>query len=418
MVTHDRYFLDRVCNHILELDEKQMWNYKGNYSYFLEKRDERINTFNSEVDRARNLLRRELEWMRRMPKARGTKAKARIESFYDLQDKASQKRYDKQMEINIKTERLGKKILEISYLNKKFGDIQIIRDFCYNFRRFEKIGVIGNNGTGKTTFLNIITGAIAPDSGVFEVGETVVFGYYKQAGLQFKEDQRVIDVVTEIAEVVSPGGGLKLTASQLLHHFMFSRDMQYTLVSKLSGGERRRLYLVTCLMHNPNFLILDEPTNDLDIMTLNVLEDYLKNFNGCVLVVSHDRYFMDKIADHMFVFEGNGIVKDYPGDYTDYRNARKKIRPVRKTARDEKNKPERIRPEKPKKLTFKEQLEYETLELEIGQLETEKTEIEEALNSGTLKSADLVEKSKRFSEILGLIDQKTERWVELGEKSA
>lgn len=418
MVTHDRYFLDNVCSDILELDDKKLYLYKGNYSYFLRKRDERISGFNAEVERARNLLRTELEWMRRMPKARTTKSKSRIDSFYELEDVASQRKHEKAVTINIKTNRLGQKILSIHYLNKSFDDKMIIRDFTYSFARNEKIGVIGKNGSGKTTFLNIITGELEADSGKFEVGETVVFGYYKQDGIKFKEDQRVIDVVKEIAEVISLADGKKMTVSQFLLYFLFTHEMQYTRVEKLSGGEKRRLYLMTVLMRNPNFLILDEPTNDLDIITLNVLEEYLKNFPGCVLVVSHDRFFMDKIVDHLFVFEGEGVTRDFPGNYTQYRIKRdqeaKKIKPRVQVKTETKD----TRPvnDYSARLTFREKFEFEQLETELQKLQQEKAEIEKDMHTGRLKPEMMNEKSIRYGELLGLIDEKEMRWLELSEK--
>jgi len=415
IVTHDRYFLENVCNEVLELDEQKIFSYKGNYSYFLEKREERLHNHNTVVDKARNLLVKELDWMRRMPKARSTKAKARIDSFYTLEKVASQKTFQQEMEINVKTERLGNKILDIKSLNKKFDNITILKDFSYVFKRFEKVGIIGKNGTGKTTFLNLITGLEKQDRGKFEVGETVVFGYYKQEGLQFKDEDRVIDIVKNIAEVITLGDGKKFTASQFLNHFLFSHKMQHSPVAKLSGGEKRRLYLLTVLMCNPNFLILDEPTNDLDIIALNVLEDYLKNFSGCLIIVSHDRYFMDKVVDHLFVFEGNGVVTDFPGNYTQYRNSPKYNKQVKKLPTEIKSEVKRPTKEKPRKHSFKEKLEYDQLEKDISLLETEKKEIELQLNSGTLSSTELNELSKRYVEIETLLEKKMERWLELAE---
>ena len=415
IVTHDRYFLENVCNEVLELDEQKIFSYKGNYSYFLEKREERLHNHNTVVDKARNLLVKELDWMRRMPKARSTKAKARIDSFYTLEKVASQKTFQQEMDINVKTERLGNKILDIKSLNKKFDNITILKDFSYVFKRFEKVGIIGKNGTGKTTFLNLITGLEKQDRGKFEVGETVVFGYYKQEGLQFKDDDRVIDIVKNIAEVITLGDGKKFTASQFLNHFLFTHKMQHSPVAKLSGGEKRRLYLLTVLMCNPNFLILDEPTNDLDIIALNVLEDYLKNFSGCLIIVSHDRYFMDKVVDHLFVFEGNGVVTDFPGNYTQYRNSPKYNKQVKKLPTEIKSEVKRPTKEKPRKHSFKEKLEYDQLEKDISLLETEKKEIELQLNSGTLSSPELNELSKQYVEIETLLEQKMERWLELAE---
>ena len=412
MVTHDRYFLDRVCTEIVELDEKQIFLYKGNYSYFLEKREQRVKNTNANIEKARNLLRTELDWMRRSPQARTTKSKSRIEAFYDLQDVASQKTNDKQIKIDIKTSRLGKKIIDIYYLNKNFGDIEILKDFSYKFVKGEKIGIIGENGSGKTTFVNLITGNEKASSGKIDIGETVKFGYFKQDGIKFKESQRVIDIVREIAELVSFGVGKKMSVTQFLNYFLFPSEMHYNRVSKLSGGEKRRLYLLTVLMKNPNFLILDEPTNDLDILTLNVLEEYLQNFPGCVLIVSHDRYFMDKIIDRMFVFEGNGALKDFPGDYSNYLDYK-----IAKEKREKKSIPkttkEKVKKQNPNKLSYNEQRELGTLEKEIQELETEKSELEIALNAGNLNANQLNENSKRLNKIIELIDKKDNRWLEL-----
>lgn len=417
MVTHDRYFLDKVCTDIYELDDRILYHYKGNYSYFLEKRDERIYNYNSEIDKARNLLRKELEWMRRMPKARATKAKSRIDSFYELEEKAAGKKADKKVRLDIKTNRLGKKILSIHYLNKSYGENQLIKDFTYSFVRDEKIGIIGNNGTGKTTLLNIICGELKADSGRFEVGETVVFGYYKQEGIKFKDDQKVIDVVKEIAEIVTLSDGKKFTASQMLQYFLFSGEMQHSRIEKLSGGEKRRLYLLTVLMKNPNFLILDEPTNDLDIMTLQVLEDYLQNFPGCLIVVSHDRFFMDKIVDHIFAFQGNAVIKDFPGNYTQYRSNKQIVRTSVK--KDEKA----LNPNKSKKpvdysgkLSFKEKFELQQIENQLFEMEEERKSLEITLNSGNLSGEDLISSSKRFAELIEIIRCKEDRWIELNEK--
>ncbi|MDA3929802.1 MAG: ABC-F family ATP-binding cassette domain-containing protein [Prolixibacteraceae bacterium] len=419
MVTHDRYFLDRVCNEILELDNNTIYRYKGNYSYFIEKRAIRQDNLRAEVEKARNLMRTEQEWMRRMPKARSTKAKYRVDSFADLKAKASQNLNETELALNIKASRLGKKIIDIYHLSKSFGDLKVLNDFSYKFAPFEKIGIVGDNGTGKSTFLNLITGAIPADSGKLEIGETVKFGYYRQDGIQFSPEDKVLDVVQDIAEFIDLGKGNQWSASQLLTHFLFSYDIQHAQVEKLSGGEKRRLYLCTVLMQNPNFLILDEPTNDLDIMTLNVLEDYLQNFNGCVLIVSHDRYFMDKIVEHVFAFEEEGNMKNFPGNYSIYRQYK-----------DEKDKAERqvmlaekkeTVQEKPKqknnnKLTFNEKREFELLEKEIEELETEKSELETAMNSGELNHELLLEKSKRFNEAKDLLDEKELRWLELSEK--
>ncbi len=419
MVTHDRFFLDRVCTDIIEFDQKQLYWYKGNYAYFLEKRQERISYQNAEVEKATNLLRKESEWMGRMPQARGTKAKYRIDAFYQIQEKASQRRNDSEVEINVKTSRLGKKVLEVNSISKKFGNKVILKDFSYRFNRFEKLGVIGRNGTGKSTFLNIITGSLMPDSGTIDPGETLVVGYYKQEGMRINEDQKVIDVAREIAEVVTLGDGKTLTASQFLNLFLFSPETQYSFVHKLSGGEKRRLYLLTILMRNPNFLILDEPTNDLDILTLNVLEDYLRSFSGVVIVVSHDRHFMDKVVDGLLVFDGDGEVSGFPGSYSDYREWAKeneanqaKETKEKTVAKSEKAKPER---EKIRKLTFKEKQELESITKEIAELEEEKKKLESELSSGTLSSDDITKKSDRYSEIIKQLDVKGERWFELTE---
>lgn len=418
MVTHDRFFLDRVCTDIIEFDQKQLYWYKGNYAYFLEKRQERITYQNAEVDKAANLLRKESEWMGRMPQARGTKAKYRIDAFYQIQEKASQRRNDSEVEINVKTSRLGKKVLEINSISKCFGNKVILKDFSYRFNRFEKLGIIGRNGTGKSTFLNIITGSLMPDSGTIDPGETLVVGYYKQEGMKINENEKVIDVAREIAEVVTLGDGKTLTASQFLNLFLFAPETQYSFVHKLSGGEKRRLYLLTILMRNPNFLILDEPTNDLDILTLNVLEDYLKNFSGVVIVVSHDRHFMDKVVDGLLVFDGDGEVSGFPGSYSDYREwakeneANQKEVKEKSAAKSEKAKPER---EKIRKLTFKEKQELENITKEIAELETEKKQLESELSSGTLSNDEITKKSDRYSEIIKQLDAKGERWFELSE---
>ncbi|HNW97419.1 MAG TPA: ABC-F family ATP-binding cassette domain-containing protein [Bacteroidales bacterium] len=420
MVTHDRYFLDRVCNDIIEIDDGKLFRHKGNYSYFLEKRDERIQFENTVIEKAQNILRTELEWMRRMPKARTTKSKSRIDSFYDIKEIASGKRTERNMHLDLQGTRLGKKILEINYISKKFEGIDLLENFEYTFKRNERIGIVGRNGCGKTTLLNIIAGLIPPDSGTIDVGETVSMGYYKQEGITFKEDQRVIDIAKDVAEVVKMSNGCNISVSGFLQHFLFTPEMQYTPVGKLSGGERRRLYLMTVLMKNPNFLILDEPTNDLDIITLNVLEEYLKNFNGCIVIVSHDRFFMDKIAEHLFVFEENSVVRDFPGNYTQYLEYKERIEEQEKvnSIKPEQQKKEKPVKEKPIKLTYKEQKEFEALELEIENLEKEKSEIEEAFASGKLESQQIVELSKRHEEIISLIETKTDRWLELSSKIA
>ena len=417
MVTHDRYFLDRVCDKIIEIDDFGLFAYEGNYSYYLEKRDERIEARNASIDKAKNLLRTEQEWMRRMPQARGHKAKYRIDNFYKIKEVASQNTTEQQLELDIKGQRLGKKILELEHVNKSYGDFRVLRDFSYKFVRGEKIGIIGKNGVGKSTFLNIITRQIEPDSGTIEIGETVVYGYYKQDGISFKEDDRPIDIVKNISEKIDLGNGRVMSASQFLEYFLFPDKLQYSLVAKLSGGERRRLYLLTVLMSNPNFLILDEPTNDLDIMTLNVLEDYLKSFQGCLIIVSHDRFFTDKVVDRVFAFEGNGVVKDFPGNYTQYKNKKEEEELLRK--QEEKKIPATPKPvrekEKIRKLTFKERQEMQQLESDMENLNTEKTTLETALNSGTLDTNELVKSSQRIAEIIDLLDEKEMRWLELSE---
>ena len=419
MVTHDRYFLDRVCNEIIELDTNSIFTYKGNYSYYLEKRAERIENSNAEVGKAQKLLKTEQEWMRRMPQARGTKAKYRIDAFYELKKKAASGFKEDSMELDIKSARLGKKILELDGLHKSFGDLTILNDFSYKFQRGEKIGIVGKNGTGKSTFLNIITQNLEADSGTIEIGETVVYGYYKQDGISINEDERIIDVIKEIAESIDLGNGKVMSASQFLEYFLFPPKTQYNYVSKLSGGEKRRLYLMTVLMRNPNFLILDEPTNDLDIMTLNVLEDYLLNFKGCLIIVSHDRYFMDKVVDHMFVFEGKGKIRNFPGNYTIYRDTiteeEKEIKKLDKQVKPKKEKPKSNN--NAKKLSFKEKREFEQLEIDLEQLNQEKEDLEQAMSSGTLSNDDLMEKSSRIQTVIDLIDEKEFRWLELSEKA-
>ncbi len=423
MVTHDRYFLDRVCNQIIEIDEFGLFSYSGNYAYYLEKREERITNHNAAVDKARNLLRTEQEWIRRMPQARGHKAQYRIDNFYKLKEAASQTVTEKKMELDIKGHRLGKKILELEHVNKSYAGICLLKDFSYKFVRGEKIGIVGKNGVGKSTFLNIITQNIEPDSGTISIGETVVYGYYKQSGITFKDTDRVIDIVKNISERIDLGNGRIMSASQFLEYFMFTDKQQYSLVEKLSGGERRRLYLLTVLMSNPNFLILDEPTNDLDIVTLNVLEEYLKSFKGCLLIVSHDRFFTDKVVDRIFAFEGNGTVKDFPGNYTIYKNQREAEKELQEKLEREKKKQEpkpiqtnnTAKSENKRKLTFKERQEIKQLETDMEQLNAEKAEIETALNSGTLTPNELIQKSNRIGELIDLLDEKEMRWLELSE---
>lgn len=417
MVTHDRYFLDRVCTQIIEIDDFGLFSYDGNYSYYLEKREERIESRNAAIDKARNLLRTEQEWMRRMPQARSHKAKYRIDNYYKIKETASQNTDEKALELDIKGQRLGNKILELEHINKGFDGHTLIKDFSYKFVRGDKIGIIGKNGIGKSTFLNIITQNLEPDSGKIDIGETVVYGYYKQSGIQFNESDRVIDIVKNISERIDLGNGRVMSASQFLEYFMFSDKQQYSLVGKLSGGEKRRLYLLTILMGNPNFLILDEPTNDLDIVTLNVLEDYLRSFRGCLLTVSHDRFFTDKVVDRLFVFEGEGTIKDFPGNYTIYKNKKEE-------EEEEKKKEEKASSsapattitterEKKKKLSFREKQEMQQLEQQMEQLNSEKADIENQLNLGTLGTGELVKKSERIAEIIALLDDKEMKWLEL-----
>ena len=416
MVTHDRYFLDRVCNEIIEMDNSQIYQYKGNYTYFIRKREERLANEEALVEKAKNTLRKEEDWMRRMPKARTTKAKYRIDNYYQLKDVAGGGRDEKEMRISVQSSRMGKKIIEIKNLNKKFDDLTVLKDFSYNFTRGEKVGIIGDNGTGKSTFLNLITENIPADSGLVDIGQTIVFGYYKQEGIKYKEDQRIIDVVQEIAEVVTMGDGRQMGVKEFLNFFLFPYDMHYTPISKLSGGEKRRLYLVTVLMRRPNFLILDEPTNDLDIMTLAVLEEYLSTFDGCVIIVSHDRFFMDQVVDHLFVFRGKGEVKDFPGNYSHYREWQIKIEKEVKKESVPTPKKGKTKTDKSKaKLSFKEKREYEQLEIDIDNLENEKDSLEKEISSGTLNNDELIEKSNRIGEIIKLLDEKSDRWLELGE---
>lgn len=428
MVTHDRYFLDRVCTDILELDQNTLYSYHGNYAYYVEKRAERIETQNAEADKYRNLYRTELDWMRRMPQARGHKAQYRIDNFYEIERKSKRIQQDSDVQLAVQSGYIGNKIFEAQHVTKSFfssGEERVIlRDFNYIFSRYEKLGIIGNNGTGKSTFLKLLLGELQPDSGRFDIGTTVRFGYYAQTGLRFDENKKVIDIVRDIAEVVDLGNGDKLTASQFLQMFLFSPNRQYDFVSKLSGGERQRLHLCTVLMRSPNFLILDEPTNDLDIPTLNVLEQYLLNFRGCLIVVSHDRYFMDKVVDHLFVFHGNGDVQDFPGNYTQYRDYAKqqaKQTATQSNARDNKasyntdNKPSHTQGTRPRRLTFKEKRELEELEQQIPLLEQEKTQLEAQLSGGLTAPDDIAKASARYQEVQNLLDAAELRWLELSE---
>ena len=422
MVTHDRYFLDRVCNEIIEMEDSQIYRYMGNYSYFLEKRDDRIEMQQASVTKAKNLLRTEIEWMRRMPQARSHKAKYRVNAFSELKEKASQKLNTNSINLNVKSSRLGKKMVELENVSKSFPGVKLIENFSYKLSRFEKVGIIGDNGTGKTTFLNLVTQAIQPDTGNIETGTTIKFGYYRQDGISFDNRERVIDAVTKIAEFITFEDGAKMTAAQMLNFFLFPPDTQYNYIEKLSGGEQRRLYLCTVLMQNPNFLILDEPTNDLDIMTLNVLEEYLKSFAGCVIIVSHDRFFMDKIVDHLFVFEGEGKITDFPGNYTIYRNKQlldEENEKIQNQARKKEVEKVQIKDDsylsQKKKLTFNEKREFEALENEIEQLENEKEILETALNSGDLPHDELYRQSEKLVSIKEQIDKKELRWLDLSE---
>ena len=418
MVTHDRFFLDRVCNIILELDNKTIYTYRGNYSYYLEKRQERIDNTRAEIARANNLYRKELDWMRRMPQARGHKARYREEAFYDLEAKAKQRIDERQVRLKASNVYIGSKIFECQYVSKAWSPENVIlKDFYYNFSRFEKMGIVGNNGTGKSTFIKMLLGLVKPDSGRFDIGETVRFGYFSQEGLQFNEQQKVIDVITNIADYIDLGGGRHMTASQFLQYFLFTPEQQHNYVYKLSGGERRKLYLCTVLMKNPNFLVLDEPTNDLDIQTLQVLEEYLQDFPGCVIIVSHDRYFMDKVIDHILVFKGEGNVSDFPGNYTQYREwSRLKSKEETETTKPKETKTKaNYHHDDRRKMTFKEKREFEQLGQEIEQLENECQAIEEALCSGLLSVEDLTEKSKRLPLLKAQLDEKSMRWLELSE---
>ena len=419
MVTHGRYFLDRVCNLILELDNHTIYSYRGNFRYYMEKRQERIDATRAEIERANNLYRRELEWMRRQPQARGHKARYREEAFYDLEAKAKQRMEERQMRLKSKNVYIGSKIFECQYVSKAFDEKMILKDFYYNFQRFEKMGIVGNNGTGKSTFIKMLLGEVGPDSGQFDVGDTVRFGYFSQDGMKFNDQQRVIDVISDIAEYIDYGGGKHITAGQLMQHFLFTPEQQYDYVYKLSGGERRKLYLCTVLMRNPNFLVLDEPTNDLDIQTLEVLEEYLQDFPGCVIIVSHDRFFMDKIVDHLLVFRGNGDIKDFPGNYTQFREW-ESLKPKAETAdksnaTSEKKEKREFVGEQRRKKTYKEKCEFERLEKEIAELEKEQKQIEEELCSGTLSIEQLTEKSKRLPIIKESLEEKEMRWLELSE---
>ena len=418
MVTHDRFFLDRVCSVILELDDQTIYTYRGNYSYYLEKRQERIDNKRAEIARANNLYRTELEWMRRMPQARGHKARYREEAFYDLERIAKQRIEERQIRLKSSNVYIGSKIFECQYISKQYDDVVIMKDFYYNFSRFEKMGIVGSNGTGKSTFLKMLLGLVQPDEGRFDIGDTVRFGYFSQEGLQFDDSQKVIDVVRNIAEYIDMGGGKHFTASQFLQYFLFTPEQQHNYVYKLSGGERRKLYLCTVLMNNPNFLVLDEPTNDLDIVTLQILEEYLQDFPGCVIVVSHDRYFMDKVVDHLLVFKGNGEIKDFPGNYTQYREwqALQPKEPSEKVQKEQKIVREtKIRDDGKRKMTYKEKTEFERLEKEIAALEAEQHQLEEALCSGSLSIDELTEKSKRLPQLKDELDEKTMRWLELSE---
>ena len=433
MVTHDRFFLDRVCSVILELDDQTIYTYRGSYSYYLEKRQERIDNRRAEIARANNLYRTELEWMRRMPQARGHKARYREEAFYELERIAKQRIEERQIHLKSRNVYIGLKIFECQYVSKAFGEKVILKDFYYNFSRFEKMGIVGNNGTGKSTFIRMLLGLVPPDEGRFDIGDTVRFGYFSQEGLQFDEQQKVIDVVRDIADYIDMGGGRHLTASQFLQHFLFTPEQQHNYVYKLSGGERRKLYLCTVLMRNPNFLVLDEPTNDLDIVTLQILEEYLQDFPGCVIVVSHDRYFMDKVVDHLLVFRGDGEIRDFPGNYTQYRqwqslkasqqdqtDKSSKACHINKAGQTSKNS-EPSKPNQPvdkpsrRKFTYKEKMEFEQLERDITALEAEQHQLEEALCSGTLSVEELTEKSKRLPLLKNELDEKSMRWLELSE---
>jgi len=421
MVTHDRYFLDRVCNEIIEIDEQSAYTYRGNYTLFLQKREERLMNKSLIAEKAQNLLKSELEWMRRMPKARTTKAKYRIDAFYDLKQQSEYRRDDRQVDINVKSSRLGNKVLVLDHVSKRYDSLVILDKFNYTFTKGEKLGIIGRNGVGKTTFLNIITGLVAPDKGKLDHGETVIYGYYQQQGLEFKPGQRVIDIIRDIAEVITLGDGSQLSVMQFLQRFLFTPEMQYVHVEKLSGGEKRRLYLMTILMRNPNFLILDEPTNDFDIVTLNILEEYLLNFGGCLIIVSHDRFFMDKIVNHLFIFEGDGAVYDFPGNYSDYRVSQKQ-QEIEERRNDGQSKLKNVDVVKTeivnlkKKQSYKDKIEIQRLSSEIELLENEKKVLETDLSTGILNATELVSKSQRIADVINLLDQKTDRWIELSDQ--
>ena len=421
MVTHDRFFLDNVCSIILELEDQTIYTYRGSYSYYLEKRQQRIDTMVASIQHANNLYRRELEWMRRQPQARGHKAKYREDAFYELEKLAKTRLEERQVSLKSKNVYIGSKIFESQYVSKAFGEKVILKDFYYNFARFEKMGIVGNNGSGKSTFLKMLLGIVAPDSGRFDIGDTVQFGYFSQDGLQFDEQQKVIDIVRDIAEYIDLGQGRQYSASQLLQHFLFTPEQQYNYVYKLSGGEKRKLYLCTVLMRNPNFLVLDEPTNDLDIKTLQILEDYLQNFPGCVIVVSHDRYFMDKIVDHLLIFHGNGEVQDFPGNYTQYREW-KKLQPKAEEVSSSKfqvsgskGTAASYRNDTRRRLSYKEKQEFQQLERDIEALTLEKEAAEEALSSGTLSVEEITKLSERFQVVTQQLDEKEMRWLELSE---
>lgn len=416
MVTHDRFFLDKVCSVILELDDKKIYTYRGNYSYYLEKRQERIDNTRAEIARANNLYRKELDWMRRMPQARGHKARYREDAFYELEKVAKQRIEDRQVRLKVRNVYIGSKIFECQYISKSWSpDKVILKDFYYNFARFEKMGIVGNNGTGKTTFLKLLLGQEKLDSGRFDIGSTVRFGYFSQEGMVFDEQKKVLDVITDIADYIDMGGGKHLSASQFLQHFLFTPEQQHNYVYKLSGGEKRKLYLCTVLMKNPNFLVLDEPTNDLDIQTLQIFEEYLADFPGCVIIVSHDRYFMDKVVDHLLVFKGNGVVNDFPGNYTQYREWCSLKSRDEETAAKKDGRPREKRHQERRKMSYKEKMEFAQLEKEIAELEKEQKEIEEQLCSGKLPVDELTEKSKRLPLIKEELDLKEMRWLELSE---